>query len=64
MSDQGVSVHLRCADCGAEMLERENRVNGSRFLGCARYPACTHTQKIPAYLEVLRAGGTLLPGLE
>jgi len=62
--DDNGAVHIRCADCGAWMVERENSVNGSKFLGCARYPECTHTQKLPAYLEQLRAGGTPLPGLE
>lgn len=48
----------------APMVERENSLNGSRFMGCTRYPECERTQKVPAYLEVIRSGGTPLPGLE
>lgn len=61
MTDRsGVTVTCRC---GAPMVERTNGVNGSTFLGCTRYPDCTETQKVPAYLEVIRAGGIELPGL-
>lgn len=59
---EGISI--ACQECGAPMVERENSKNGSRFLGCSRYPECVHTDKVPAYLEVKRAGGTPLPGLE
>lgn len=38
----------RCPDCGAPMVERESRT-GNRFLGCARFPDCRHTER----LEVL-----------
>ena len=48
--------------CGAPMTERVNRINDSLFLGCTRFPACTETQKVPAFLEVIRAGGVQLPG--
>lgn len=57
-------VTISCPSCGAPMAERENRQNGSRFLGCSRYPDCTETAKVPAYLEVKRAGGLELPGME
>jgi len=46
------------------MIERENRQNGSRFLGCSEYPHCTETARVPAWLEVKRAGGLELPGME
>lgn len=61
MTDQ---VTISCPACGAPMVERENRQNGSRFMGCSRYPDCEETAKVPAYLEVKRAGGLELPGLE
>lgn len=51
-------------ECGAPMVERVNSLNGSTFMGCTRYPECERTQKVPAYLEVLRAGGQMLPGME
>jgi ssDNA-binding Zn-finger/Zn-ribbon topoisomerase 1 len=46
------------------MVERENSTNGSRFLGCTRYPDCTQTAALPAYLSMKRAGAVELPGLE
>jgi ssDNA-binding Zn-finger/Zn-ribbon topoisomerase 1 len=49
--------------CGAPMVERTNSQSGSTFMGCTRFPTCTETQKVPAYLEVIRAGGLELPGL-
>lgn len=55
---------IDCPACGAAMVERENRANGSRFLGCSDYPRCRETAKLPAWLEVKRAGGIELPGLE
>ncbi len=60
MSDD---IAVTCT-CGAPMIERLNRVNLSVFLGCTRFPDCTETQKVPAYVEVRRAGGLELPGFE
>jgi ssDNA-binding Zn-finger/Zn-ribbon topoisomerase 1 len=53
---------VQCPACHAPMVERENRQNGSRFLGCSNYPTCMETAKIPAFIEVKRAGGIELPG--
>jgi ssDNA-binding Zn-finger/Zn-ribbon topoisomerase 1 len=61
MSEQ---VTISCLACGSPMVERINRLNASTFMGCSRYPDCTETQKVPAWLEVKRAGGIELPGLE
>ena len=58
------NVTISCAACGAPMVERENRHNGSHFMGCTRYPDCDQTAKVPAFLEVKRAGGIELPGLD
>lgn len=63
MSDSG-SVELRCEVCGRPMVERQNRLNGSSFMGCAGYPECTNTAPVPAYVEMLRQGATLLPGMD
>lgn len=57
-------VTISCPGCGSPMVERVNGQNGSRFLGCSRYPDCDETAKVPAFLEVKRAGGMELPGLE
>lgn len=61
MSDQ---VTIACPRCGAPMVERVNSLNNSTFMGCSAYPTCTATAAVPAYLEVLRSGGTPLPGFE
>ena len=29
--------------CDGTMVERRNRKDGSRFVGCSRYPRCRHT---------------------
>lgn len=55
---------LRCPDCGSELVERTNSVNGSTFLGCVGFPVCRHTQGVPAFVEMRRAGAAELPGLE
>ena len=44
------------------MIERVNSLNLSTFLGCSDWPLCTNTQKVPAFIEVKRAGGIALPG--
>ena len=55
----------RCPGCQqGQLLERENSHNGSHFLGCSRYPDCTHSEPLPAYLELLRQGAVQLPGME
>lgn len=60
MNDE--TIRVNCTDCGAPMVERVNSFNASTFLGCSRFPECKSTQKVPAYVEVARAGGMTLPG--
>lgn len=50
--------------CVAPMVERENSLNRSTFMGCTRFPDCRETQKVPAAVEMRRSGGIELPGLE
>lgn len=58
-------IELLCPTCGRPMVERENRQNGSRFMSCTGWPDfCSETSKVPAYVEVKRAGGIELPGFE
>lgn len=56
-------VTVTC-ECGAPMVERVNRLNLSRFYGCSRYPDCQVTRAVPAAVEMRRAGGLPLPGLD
>jgi len=54
-----------CPECAnGQLIERENSQNGSHFLGCSNYPACRHTEPVPAYLELLRHGAAQLPGMD
>lgn len=54
---------IPCPACGRPMVERVNSKNQSTFLGCTGWPDfCSHTSKMPAYVEVKRAGGIELPG--
>ena len=57
-------VTVTCPACGGPMVQRTNRQNGSEFLGCSRYPDCTETAKVPAWVHMKRAGAIELPGLE
>jgi hypothetical protein len=66
----------RCPACpDGTLVERPNRVNGSRFLGCTNWPVredpvtgltvgCDHTEPIPAYVQLIRSGAAQLPGME
>jgi len=55
---------LKCPDCNAEpMVERMNKANGSKFLGCPAFPQCNGTRPIPEYIAMIRAGHEPLPGL-
>jgi ssDNA-binding Zn-finger/Zn-ribbon topoisomerase 1 len=58
------TIRVNCELCHAPMIERVNSFNDSTFLGCSNFPTCKSTQKVPAYVEVQRAGGTPLPGFD
>ena len=62
MSD--IDVTITCPDCGAPMVERINSHNLSSFLGCSNYPDCKHTDKLPEYVAMRRAGADQLPGFD
>lgn len=66
MTDQPPTpaLNVTCKDCGQPMVERQNHQNGSRFLGCSDWPKCTHTEPVPAYVHMIRAGATQLPGFD
>lgn len=61
-------IDVNCPEClnggygPRPMVLRTNGQNGSEFLGCSRYPDCTHTEKLPAWIEMERAGAERLPG--
>lgn len=51
-----MNIVKNCPDCGRPLVERTNRVNGSTFLGCSRYPECTHTEPLPETLRLRMQG--------
>jgi ssDNA-binding Zn-finger/Zn-ribbon topoisomerase 1 len=54
-----------CPKCGGTMVVRQNRSNGSRFMGCSNWPlTCTHTAPIPTYALLIAQGAAILPGFE
>jgi ssDNA-binding Zn-finger/Zn-ribbon topoisomerase 1 len=58
-------VTLRCAECHVgTLVERVNKQNGGHFMGCSAWPECQHTEPVPAYLLLKRAGAAQLPGME
>jgi ssDNA-binding Zn-finger/Zn-ribbon topoisomerase 1 len=42
----GKKTTKSCPDCGAVMVVRKNRQDGTFFLGCNCYPDCKITMKI------------------
>jgi ssDNA-binding Zn-finger/Zn-ribbon topoisomerase 1 len=42
----GQKTTKSCPDCGAVMIVRMNRQDGTFFLGCHRYPDCKVTMEI------------------
>lgn len=61
-------IDINCPECLESgfgprlMVIRTNRVSGSEFLGCERYPECQHTQPLPEWILMERAGAERLPG--
>jgi ssDNA-binding Zn-finger/Zn-ribbon topoisomerase 1 len=53
-----------CPKCGRPMVVRQNRANGSRFMGCSNYPICRETAPIPTYALLIAQGAAVLPGFE
>ena len=63
----GKRTEITCPDCGpsAKLVVRENRANGTDFLGCPNYPTCRYTQPIPEEWKMRLAGQAgLFDGLE
>lgn len=71
MSEQPTTTKTRpgdtiisCADCGQPMVVRTQRETGHEFLGCSTWPQCEHTEPLPEWFRLKRAGAAMLPGLE
>lgn len=58
------TIQVQCPECGAPMVVRTNRLNGSEFLGCSRYPDCTETRPLPEDVRMRAAGAQTLPGFD
>ncbi len=59
-----MKIDKRCPDCGDHLVVRENRQNGSEFIGCSNWPRCTHTEELPERLRLIAMGAQQLPGFE
>jgi ssDNA-binding Zn-finger/Zn-ribbon topoisomerase 1 len=44
-------MHPRCPLCNTPLKIRRRHANGTKFLGCTRFPICRHTQPLPDVLE-------------
>lgn len=68
MANSSERIDIDCPECldsghgPRPMVLRTNRQNGSEFLGCPRYPECQHTEKLPEWVLMQRAGAERLPG--
>lgn len=58
----GKKTSKPCPDCGAIMVVRKNRQNGSFFLGCNDFPTCKRTMPIPEDMKMELMGFATLPG--
>lgn len=47
ISDNTANSGIACPRCGGVMVERVNRRNGERFLGCRRFPRCRGARSLP-----------------
>ncbi len=57
-------VARTCPECGSQLCVRENRENGSLFLGCSDYPDCDYTERYPTDMRMRAAGAPTLPGMD
>jgi restriction system protein len=44
-------IHLRCGQCGSDLVVRRNRNTGDSFYGCSRYPTCRFTRPLKAQVR-------------
>ena len=57
-------IAKRCPQCAAELVVRQQKATGHKFLGCSQWPACDHTEPLPHDIAMRRAGALTLPGFE
>ncbi len=58
--EKDAKVTKSCPKCGEPLVIRTNRQTGQEFLGCSQYPRCTHTEELPEYFQLKRAGAPTL----
>lgn len=44
--EHGTKLQSSKCECGKQMVERINKSNGNKFLGCSDYPKCKKTKSI------------------
>ena len=47
--NKGYLTNIKCPDCGARMVVRENKKDGNKFLGCYNFPQCKSTLSFTTY---------------
>jgi ssDNA-binding Zn-finger/Zn-ribbon topoisomerase 1 len=51
-----MNIIKACPRCGQLLVERTNRATGEPFLGCRRWPECTHSEPLPESVKLRRQG--------
>jgi len=60
----GKETERTCPVCGSRLIVRTQRTTGHQFLGCPKWPECSHTEPIPEAVIMKAAGAQTLPGFE
>ncbi len=42
----GANPATKCPQCGFQLVERTNKFNGNKFMGCSGYPQCHHAKAL------------------
>jgi len=58
----GKKTKKYCPDCGAPMVVRQNKQDGSYFLGCNGYPGCKKTMSLSETTMMELSGAPTLFG--
>lgn len=56
MAERMPEITKACPECGSRLVIRTNHTTLEEFIGCARYPACRYTEKLPESLRMRRIG--------
>jgi ssDNA-binding Zn-finger/Zn-ribbon topoisomerase 1 len=60
----GTATERTCPRCGSRLVVRTQKATGHQFLGCPKWPECSHAEPIPEAVIMKAAGAQTLPGME